>query len=66
MRIESKLANGKSYAEVVKEKEGLDEILKRILIKLDKQEQTNKVILERLTKLEADRKKTYNKKAKRQ
>lgn len=66
MSTEKTMVSGKTYAEAVKEKEGLDEILKQILIKLDKQEQTNKIILERLTKLETNSKKINNKKTKRQ
>lgn len=49
----------------MKEKEGFDEILKQILIKLEKQEQTKNAILDRLTKLETNRKHTSSKKSKR-
>lgn len=44
--IESRVDIEKTYAEAVKEKEGFDEILKQILIKLEKQEQTKNAILD--------------------
>lgn len=59
---ENETSIGKSYAEAVKGNEVTDKIIKQILIKLDKQEQSNKVILERLTKLQENRKKANNKK----
>lgn len=64
-KIESRIDIEKTYAEAVKEKEGFDEILKQILIKLEKQEQTKNAILDRLTKLETNRKHTSSKKSKR-
>ena len=55
----------RTFTEVLKEKVEREELLKQILTKLDKQEQTNKIILERLSYLETNINKSNNKGRKR-